>query len=152
MTWQPNIAYSAWQTIATKPPEERRGRRNCFNWQGGPWLVGALGHDHLSDHDDVYDSELDEEIGKVDLVILLTLMLILMMEMMLILVTTMISKWFSPGTLTGRRLSRCRWFRRGGGFLGLPLAIGGGDDDDGSGDGDNVDYEEVILVVIIMIK
>ena len=92
-------------------------------------------------------------IGKVDLVILLTLMLILMMEMMLILVTTMISKWFSPGTLTGRRLSRCRWCRRGGGFLGLRRATGYDDVDDGGNDGgDDGDYDEVILVVMIMIK
>ena len=146
MTWQPNVAYSAWQAIATKPLEERRGRRNCFNWQGGPWLGGALWHDHLSDHDDDYDSELDEEIGKVDLVILLTLMLILMMEMMLILVTTMISKWFSPGTLTGRRLSRCRWFRRGGGFLGLPRAIGGDDVDDGGDDDKHTLYKLLNLI------
>ena len=52
MIWQPNIAYSAWQAIATKPPEERRGRRSCFNWQGG--LGDLVNLDaHLNDGDDV---------------------------------------------------------------------------------------------------
>ena len=56
-------------------------------------------------------------------------------------------------------MSRCQWFRRGGGFLGLPRAIGGDDVDDGGGgsDDDNDggvdgDYDEVILVVMILIK
>ena len=59
-------------------------------------------------------------------------------------------------------MSRCRWFHRGGGFLGLPRAIGDGDDDVGSGDDggggcDNDisgygDYEGVMLLVMIMIK
>ena len=50
-------------------------------------------------------------------------------------------------------MSRCRWCRRGGGFLGLRRATGYDDVDDGGNDGgDDGDYDEVILVVMIMIK
>ena len=99
--------------------------RNCFNWKGG--LGDAKQHNHLLNADDPHDDDYVGDLDNHDNQYII----------------------FFPGTSTGRRLSRCQWYRRGGGFLGLPRAIG----DDGAdgvgdydvGDLDGGDYKKVVI-------